>query len=85
MKTYASHDALFEATRDLAAQMQSANHASAAAELLSGLGAVNGLTDGWALFLESVERAGSQAEALPPAQAAELSAIRAGVRKAVFR
>jgi len=86
MKTYASSAELFESARRLASQMSSEGNEAAAKEILRGIQAVNGLTDGWALFLESLDRVNeAQGESISNGASNELQSIRAAVRKAVYR
>ena len=40
----------------LLTRLDAGGHAEAAAELRRGFSCLNGLTDGWALFLESIEK-----------------------------
>lgn len=54
MRTYASNEELFQHIRDLAVQLQSQGQAAAAQSLKDGLSSLNGLTDGWALLMESL-------------------------------
>lgn len=42
--------------RALIAKLEGDGHAEAAQELREGYGSLNGLTDGWARFLESIDR-----------------------------
>jgi hypothetical protein len=55
---FKSNQELLQATRDLTAALEKHGNASAARELRDGMAAINGLTDGWAAFLESVQRQG---------------------------
>lgn len=54
-RPFASPDAYFAEVRALAAGLSASGHADAAAELREGFRSVNGLTDGWALFHETIE------------------------------
>jgi len=54
--SFHSLDELFQAVRDLMAALEAKGHAAAAAELREGFSCLNGLTDGWAMFLDSIER-----------------------------
>ena len=86
MPIYLSDEDLFLHIRDLASQLQSQGYPSAAHSLQEGLASLNGLTDGWALLLESISNAiqlcGSS---LKPEVLSQLSAIQAVVHKVVFR
>ena len=52
---FASNDEFFRAVRRFADRLDAEGHASAAAEVKGGFSCLNGLTDGWALFGESLE------------------------------
>ncbi len=86
MKICPSSEAFFDSVRTLIAQLDQAELAQAAAELRSGFGCLNGLTDGWALFMESLEKVldehGSQ---LTTEHRAALQALLAQVRRTVYR
>jgi|PlaIllAssembly_1097288.scaffolds.fasta_scaffold948155_2 hypothetical protein len=53
---YRSTDELFTAARSLFERLEADGHAEAAAELRGGYSCLNGLTDGWAMFLESIDK-----------------------------
>jgi len=55
LRPFASPDEYFDEVRTLVADLAHSGHAAAAADLREGFGCLNGLTDGWALFLEAVE------------------------------
>jgi hypothetical protein len=50
-----SNEELFQAVRDLVGRLEASGRAAAAAELAEGFRCINGLTDGWASFLESID------------------------------
>jgi hypothetical protein len=84
--TFRSHEELFQAVAKLLAELEGAGRADAVAELRSGLACLNGLTDGWALFLESIDKVqAGHAKALADTQRRALAAIRAAVYSAVYR
>jgi len=86
MKTYPSNQALFAATRAVAETIESEGLPQAATELLESLSAINGLTDGWAQFLESIDSVCvSHAGRLGQTALSELQAIRKAVAASVFR
>lgn len=86
MKTYPSSEAFFASVRALIAQLEQAGLAQAAADLRNGFGCLNGLTDGWALFMESLEKVlAEHGQQLTATHRAELQAMLAQVRKTVFR
>jgi hypothetical protein len=51
---FQSNEEFFRAATDLMARLERDGHPGAAAELRKGFGCLNGLTDGAALFLESI-------------------------------
>jgi len=81
---FASAEELFEATRSLVSELRSGGDAFAADELEAGMRCLNGLTDGWALFLESIERV-RVSNPLMPNQKARLENIRKDVHRIVYR
>lgn len=86
MATFESSDELFQAVEALVARLEAAGAADAAGELRSGFRCLNGLTDGWALFLESIDKVRStKAKGFAPDDRRALTAIRAAVHKAVYR
>jgi hypothetical protein len=86
MKPFRSHDELFEAAGDLFAALERAGHHEAAAELRDGFGCLNGLTDGWALFLKSILRVQTQASGqFAPEHRQGLERLRAAAHAAVYR
>jgi len=56
MAPFRSNEEFFQAVADLMAKLEAGGHVQAAAELREGLGCLNGLTDGWALFLDSIQK-----------------------------
>ncbi len=86
MKSFGSNEELFEAARALMGRLEGSGHHEAAAELRAGFACLNGLTDGWALFLESIEKVQATAAArLDPEDRAALKAIHSAVHAAVYR
>jgi hypothetical protein len=84
--TYPSNETLFAAARRVAATLDDGGCPEAAAQLRQGLAAVNGLTDGWALFLESLDGACAACpDRLGQSVRSELSALRVAVRAVVYR
>jgi len=72
--------------RGLIAKLEVGGHRTAAVELRDGFSCLNGLTDGWALFLEAIEKVCStHAEAFAPDEREALDSIRAAARTAVYR
>ena len=85
-RTYSSNEALFQHIRELITELQKQGHPSAAESLAEGLSAINGLTDGWALFMESVDHViQSCGDSLQPVIAAQLEDVLGATRKVVFR
>lgn len=82
--THSKNQDFFEDLQALISDLEREGRADAVAELRDGLGLLNGLTDGWAGLMESMERVLSKA-ALSPNQQHELSALLASVQKIVFR
>jgi hypothetical protein len=86
MKAYASNAAYFDELARLATRMEHAGHSEAAAEVRHGASCVNGLTDGWALLMDSMELTIRRyGESLPPDQLADLRNAFEAARKAVYR
>ncbi len=83
---FQSTEELLQAARDLIARLEREGHDSAAAELRDGFACLNGLTDGWAMFLESIERVKrSGSKHLDREERRALDAIREDVREIVHR
>jgi hypothetical protein len=55
MASFRTNEEFFQAARDLVSRLERKGHREAAAALRDGFGCLNGLTDGWALFLEAIE------------------------------
>jgi len=69
----------------LLTRLDAGGHAEAAAELRRGFSCLNGLTDGWALFLESIEKVEAEhAARFAGEERRELAAVRRAVRRAVY-
>lgn len=76
---FRSNEELFQAVEGLIARLEE----SQAAQLKEGFSCLNGLTDGWALFLESIEKV--RRGRLDPEDRKALERIRKAVRAAVYR
>lgn len=86
MAGFRSADELFEAARELFARLEAGGHRQAAAELREGFACLNGLTDGWALFLEAIRRVeAGPARGFAPEDRKALERIRKAVDAAVHR
>ena len=86
MAHFKSNEEFFQCVKDLIARLELHGHREATTELRAGFGCLNGLTDGSALFLESIEKV--QAADIGQFDREEkraLRAIRAAVRAAVYR
>lgn len=86
VRAYSSNEDLFQHIRDLATQLQSQDQVAAAQLLTEGLSSINGLTDGWALLIDSISHAiqlcgGS----LQSEISSQLNDVLAVVKKMVFR
>jgi hypothetical protein len=83
--TLRSNEEFLRAVSELIARLDATGHADAAAELRDGLRSINGLTDGAARFLASVERVRSRAAArFAPEDQKALAAIRSAGHRAVY-
>ncbi len=83
---FPTHEELFAATRGLRDRLVELGRPAAAEELARGFSRLNGLTDGWALFLDSLRRVEKgHGPALPPAERAALVRIRRAAHRAVWR
>ena len=72
--------------RAFIAQLERDGHEQAARELREGYGCLNGLTDGWAQFLESIDRVRKTCSAgFNKDERESLKMIRAAAHRAVYR
>ena len=84
--TYESNEAFFQAFERLVQRIDDAGQHDAAKRLREGFSCLNGLTDGWALFMESIETTVTQEQGkLSPEEMSELEGMLKLVRKAVYR
>jgi hypothetical protein len=83
---FKSNEALFRAVNDLLAALEKTKRAGVISKLRDGMSALNGLTDGWAAFLESIDdvRRHHRGE-LDERQRASLEEIRDAVYYCVHR
>ena len=81
-----SNEEFFAAFRSLVARIERQGHVEAARELRTGFACLNGLTDGWALLMESMDRTikASQRE-IETQEMAELRDMLLVVKKVVYR
>ena len=76
----------FAAVRAFIAQLECDGHEQAARELREGYGCLNGLTDGWAQFLESIDLVRKAFSAgFNKDERESLKMIRAVAHRAVYR
>jgi hypothetical protein len=86
MKPFTSNDEFFAAVRALIDRLEASGSTVAAAELRGGFGGLNGLTDGSASFLESIERVRRAfAKTFSREDREALDRIRAAVHRSVRR
>ena len=86
MKHWASPDAFFQEVTNLLARLEARGHREAAQDLRQGLACLNGLTDGWWLFLDAINRVRkAQAKAFDAEDRRVLKTIHRTVHRTVFR
>jgi hypothetical protein len=82
---FQSSEELVQAVLDLADQLDQTGHHSSAARLRDGLGCLNGLTDGWALLLEAIEKVHSESGHFRKSDRQALGTIQSAVVGIVYR
>ena len=83
--SFASSQELFAAVANLTTRLEAGGHAQAAIELREGQLRLNGLTDGWALFLEAIEKVeATHAARFSRDEQKILEVIRRAVKRAVY-
>ena len=86
MKIYSTNEDFFKDLNDFIARLDKAGAGQAAAEIRSGMRYLNGLTDGWAMLMESMEKTlNIYKEQITKEHYSELRAYFAIVKKIVFR
>jgi hypothetical protein len=86
LAAFRSSEEFFQAVDALIARLEGAGHQEAARELRDGLRCLNGLTDGSALFLDSIEKVqATESERFTREDQQALETIRARVHVAVYR
>jgi hypothetical protein len=86
VKTYTSNDEVFEDLQGLIGRLEGNGSSEAAENLRSGLGSLNGLTDGWAMLMESIERVLSNSgKTITSKDLDELEGMLKSVRRVVYR
>lgn len=85
-RKFASSEELFQVVRDLVDRLRRSGFLEAGDQLQEGFGCLNGLTDGWALFWESVRKVQAATRGkLGREEAALLEAVEVAARRAVRR
>jgi hypothetical protein len=83
---FESNEEFFHTVDVLLARLEASGHQQAVAKLRDGLSGFNGLTDGSALFLQSIERVQvTEAQRFDRDDQRALERIRAAVHRAVYR
>jgi hypothetical protein len=86
MAAFRSSEDFFHAVDALIARLEDAGHHQAASELSDGVRCLNGLTDGSALFLDSIEKVqATESKRFAREDQQALETIRARVHVAVYR
>lgn len=82
---FSSDEEFFRAVNELIAKLEQKGQQSAAAMLRDGFQRLNGLTDGWALFLKSIDGVSARSKSFDTSERRTLNVIRAAVNNAVSR
>ena len=82
---FKSNEEFLQATKDFIAALHQRGRYSEAKTLQEGLGLVTGMTDGWALLLDSVKKVEKSADALNESERKTLTEIHDAVYQAVYR
>lgn len=86
MKEYQSNEEFFSAVKDLASKLENTGHKEAASELLKGIRMLNGLTDGWADFMNALDEIVKQySKELNDVDIQTLKNFHSVAKKAVYR
>ncbi len=86
MKDYKSNDDFFQALRDLIDRVEKQGNMAAAQQLREGFSCLNGLTDGWALLMEYIDKTISENQnKIEASDMSELKEMLKVVRKVVYR
>lgn len=86
MREFKSNEEFFAALRDLIDRIEKEGSIAAGQELRSGYSCLNGLTDGWALLMESMERTiAADRGKIGKTEMTELRDMLKVVKKAVYR
>ena len=85
-KEYSSNKEFFEDIEHYQKELLESGHNHASKEIQEGLDCINGLTDGWALFMESLEKVSNEyAAEFSEKQNEKLANFLTIVKKAVYR
>ncbi|KZY34366.1 hypothetical protein A3740_17530 [Oleiphilus sp. HI0068] len=83
---FQSNTDLFDAIEGLQASLVSTGNEHASNQIADGLSSLNGLTDGWAQLLESINNARCEfGSALTEEQTNQINKIQSAVHKIVYR
>ena len=85
MGLFKSNEALFHATNEIVASLYQSGHRSEAEILKNGIASLNGLTDGWALFLDAVQEVERKSDAFTDSEKKTIAEIHDAVYEAVYR
>lgn len=86
MHAFKSNDEFFAAFRSLVERIEKQGNAEAARELRTGFACLNGLTDGWALLMEAMDRTiAANQDKIEEQEMAELREMLRVVKKVVYR
>ena len=85
-RNFSSNKEFFDAVSDLILRMEKSGQVDAAREIRLGFACINGLTDGWALFMEAIDKVLAEySHSLPADQSSELKTMLNVVKKVVYR
>ena len=86
MRDFKSNEEFFLALRDLIERIEKRGNAAAAQELRDGFSCLNGLTNGWALLMESIARTiAANPDKIESPEMSELRDMLKVVKKIVYR
>jgi hypothetical protein len=86
MPDFKSNEEFFAAFRDLVERIEKQGHVEAARELRTGFSCLNGLTDGWALLMEAMDRTSTANHGkIEGREMSELRDLHRVVKKVVYR
>jgi hypothetical protein len=86
MSDYKSSDEFFQALRDLTHRIEKQGNVGAVQQLREGFSCLNGLTDGWALLMEAIDKTISEnQDKIEASDMSELKDMLKGVKKIVYR